>query len=48
VGGFVLSRLSQMLSAESKNYDSSFETAGVLLLVGVALTFLLKPRAKAT
>ena len=47
VGGFVLSRLSQMLSAASKNYDSSFETAGVLLLLGVALTFLLKPRAKA-
>ncbi len=47
VGGFVLSRLQQMLYKASNNYDSSFETAGVLLLLGVALTFLLKPRAKA-
>ena len=48
VGGFVLSRLQQMLYKASNNYDSSFVTAAVLLLVGVALTFLLKPRAKAT
>ena len=47
VGGFVLSRLQQMLYKASSNYDSSFETAGVLLLLGVALTFLLKPRARA-
>jgi nitrate/nitrite transporter NarK len=46
VGGFVLSRLQQMLFAASKNFDSSFITAAVLLFVGAALTFLLKPRAK--
>jgi len=43
VGGFVLSRVQQMLYASSKNYDSSFITAGVLLLVGTALTFLIRP-----
>ena len=43
VGGFVLSRLSQMLSAQSGgSYQSSFITAGILLLVGSALTFLIK------
>jgi MFS family permease len=43
VGGFVLSRLSQMLAATSGgSYQSSFVTAGVLLLVGAALTFLIK------
>jgi MFS family permease len=47
VGGFVLSRLQQMLFASSKNFDSSFETAAILLFAGAALTFLLKPRAKA-
>jgi hypothetical protein len=35
-----------MLFAASKNFDSSFITAAVLLFVGAALTFLLKPRAK--
>ena len=44
VGGFVLSRLQQMLTAASKgSYQSSFTTAGALLLVGTALTFLIKP-----
>ncbi|HXC98696.1 MAG TPA: OFA family MFS transporter [Verrucomicrobiae bacterium] len=47
VGGFVLSRLQATLFAASKSYDSSFVTAGVLLLLGVALTFALKSRAKA-
>ena len=47
VGGFVLSRLSQMLAAQSGgSYQSSFITAGVLLLLGSGLTFLIKtPRA---
>jgi len=45
VGGFVLSRLQQMLFASSKNFDSSFVTAAVLLLCGAGLTFLLKPGA---
>jgi nitrate/nitrite transporter NarK len=41
VGGFVLSRLQQMLFANSKDFKSSFVTAAVLLLVGAALTLLL-------
>ncbi|MGE5295535.1 MAG: OFA family MFS transporter [Solirubrobacterales bacterium] len=44
VGGFVLPRLQQMLQTRSGNYASSFMTAGGLLLIGAALTFLLKPR----
>lgn len=44
VGGLVLPRLQQMLTAKSGgSYASSFVTAGVLLLVGAALTFLIKP-----
>ena len=44
VGGLVLPRLQQMLTAKSGgSYASSFITAGVLLLVGAALTFLIKP-----
>jgi MFS transporter, OFA family, oxalate/formate antiporter len=47
VGGFVLSRLQQMLFASSKSFDSSFGTAAILLLVGAGLTFLLKPAKSA-
>lgn len=43
VGGFVLSRLQQMLKAQSGSFTSSFVAAGVLLLVGAALTFLIQP-----
>ncbi|MCX6873967.1 MAG: OFA family MFS transporter [Verrucomicrobia bacterium] len=44
VGGLVLPRLQQTLTAGSGgSYTSSFITAGVLLLVGTALTFLIKP-----
>ncbi len=44
VGGLVLSRLQQMLTAASQGSDrSSFIAAGVLLLVGAALTFLINP-----
>jgi len=48
VGGFALSRLQAMLFAASKdaaghgNYASSFISAGVLLLVGGALTLLIR------
>jgi MFS transporter, OFA family, oxalate/formate antiporter len=43
-GGLVLPRLQQMLTAQSHgSYQSSFITAGVLLLVGAGLTFLIKP-----
>lgn len=48
VGGFVLSRLQQMLFAASKNFNSSFVTAAILLLVGAALTFLLDRPAPRT
>jgi len=44
VGGFVLSRLQQMLFASSKNFNSSFLTAALLLFLGAALTFLLQQR----
>ncbi len=43
VGGFVLSRVQQMLKASSGNFSSSFIVAGVLLAVGAALTFLIRP-----
>jgi predicted MFS family arabinose efflux permease len=44
VGGFALSALAQRLVAASQgSYRSSFITAGVLLLLGAALTFLIKP-----
>lgn len=42
VGGFVLARVSQMLSTRSGNFDACFTLAGILLLVGAGLTFLLK------
>jgi len=42
VGGFVMGRLSQMLIASTGKYTSSFLTAIVLLVVGAALTILLK------
>ena len=48
VGGFVLSRLQQMLKAQSGSFNSSFIAAGVLLLIGAALTLLVKtPRPQA-
>ena len=44
VGGLVLPRLQQTLTAGSGgSYASSFITAGVLLLVGAGLTFLIAP-----
>jgi MFS family permease len=43
VGGLVLSRLQQTLTASSQgSYQSSFATAGALLLLGGALTFLIR------
>lgn len=38
VGGFVLSRLSQMLKVSTGSFTSSFITAGVLLILGIILT----------
>jgi OFA family oxalate/formate antiporter-like MFS transporter len=44
VGGLVLPRLQQMLTTNSGgSYQSSFITAGILLIVGGALTLLIKP-----
>ena len=43
VGGFALSSLAQRLKADSGNFNSSFITAGVLLLVGAGLTLCLRP-----
>jgi nitrate/nitrite transporter NarK len=48
IGGFVLSRLQQMLFASSKNFNSSFLTAALLLFVGAALTFLLQQQQAQT
>lgn len=49
VGGFVLSRLQQMLTSQSGgSYRSSFITAGTLLLAGAAMTlFVQKPKPSA-
>jgi len=43
VGGFVFSRVQQTLVAGSKSYTTSFILAGLLLLIGAAMTFLIKP-----
>ena len=43
VGGFILPRLQQMLQTRSGSYTSSFVVAGLLLLGGTMLTFLIKP-----
>ena len=44
VGGFVMSRLSQMLYAQAGNYNYSFLTAGLLLIAGVILTMTLREK----
>jgi MFS family permease len=42
VGGFVMGRLSQMLQASSGSYNSSFITAGILLIISVIVAFTIK------
>jgi MFS family permease len=45
--GSLLSSVAQRMKASSGNFDSSFITAGVLLLLGAALTFLIRsPRTE--
>ena len=44
VGGFVMSRLSQMLTAKTGSFSSSFAISGILLLVGIGLTFVIQKR----
>ncbi len=46
VGGFVMGRLSQMLQASSGNYNSSFITAGILLIIAVIVAFTIKGEKK--
>src|SRR5262249_17072242 len=45
--GSLLSSVAQRLKASSGNFDSSFQTAAVLLIVGAALTFLIAPKKPA-
>ena len=42
VGGFVMSRVSQMLKASSGNFTTSFIFAGVLLVVGAVVALTLR------
>lgn len=42
VGGFAMSRASQWLMATTGSFANSFITAGVLLLLGTGLSFLVK------
>jgi MFS transporter, OFA family, oxalate/formate antiporter len=44
VGGFVMSRLSQMVMAATGSFASSFMIAGTLLVIGAMFTMTLKPR----
>ena len=46
MGGLVLPRLQQMLTAKSGSYQSSFLTAAGLLGVGAVLTLLIRPQSK--
>jgi nitrate/nitrite transporter NarK len=49
IGGFVMSRMSQMLMATTGSYTSSFIIAGIMLCVGAVLTMTLQPKtAKVT
>jgi len=44
VGGFIMSRLSQTLTARSGSYNSSFFIAGLLLIAGIVLTLIIRSR----
>jgi len=44
IGGFVMSRMSQMLMATTGSYTSSFIIAGIMLCVGAVLTMILQPK----
>lgn len=48
VGGFVLSRASQMISNTTGSYNGSFIAAGVLLVVGAGLSLTLKKKSVVT
>ncbi|MBW1779136.1 MAG: OFA family MFS transporter [Deltaproteobacteria bacterium] len=42
VGGFVMGRVSQMMKAGTGTFSTSFAAAGILLLIGAALTLVLR------
>jgi len=46
VGGFVMGRLSQMLRTTTGSFDSSFITAGIMLIIGAALALTLGKRPR--
>ena len=46
-GGFVMSRASQFLKTSTGSFSSSFLTAGIFLVTGVALSFLIKDNKEA-
>jgi nitrate/nitrite transporter NarK len=46
VGGFVMSRISQMLKADTGSFTSSFIFAGILLVVGAGLALTLRSAEK--
>jgi len=46
VGGFVMSRLSQMVMATTGSYSSSFIIAAILLAVGIIVTLTMKKATK--
>jgi nitrate/nitrite transporter NarK len=46
VGGFVMSRISQMFKADSGSFTSSFIFAGILLVIGAGLTMTLRSAEK--
>lgn len=48
VGGFALSRIQQMLKAGSGTFNSSFLTAGALLVIGTLLALLIKEKTPKT
>ncbi|HAK60234.1 MAG TPA: MFS transporter [Nitrospiraceae bacterium] len=46
VGGFVMSRASEIIRVETGSFASSFIAAGILLIIGAALTFFLANHPK--
>jgi OFA family oxalate/formate antiporter-like MFS transporter len=44
IGGFILSRLSQSLTAKSGSFTASFQVAAALLALGVILIFLMRDK----
>lgn len=46
IGGFTLSRIAQMIQAQTGSFNNSFLAAGVLLIIGVPLTFMIGRQPK--